>query len=86
MDRTGWVRGGDRSAGQPMQRSGWIRAARYIAESFWRSVIVAWLLVLEMLVLECGACVLHAATAATSSHSPFFFEHHRGKPPTAYIA
>ena len=41
MDRTGWVRGGDRSAGQPMQRSGWIRAARYIAESFWRSVIVA---------------------------------------------
>ena len=35
MDRTGWVRGGDRSAGQPMQRSGWIRAARYIAdESF----------------------------------------------------
>ena len=42
MDRTGWVRGGDRSAGQPMQRSGWIRAARYIAESFWRSVIVAW--------------------------------------------
>ena len=42
MDRTGWVRGGDRSAGQPMQRSGWIRAARYIAESFWRSVIVPW--------------------------------------------
>ena len=41
MDRTGWVRGGDRSAGQPMQRSAWIRAARYIAESFWRSVIVA---------------------------------------------
>ena len=41
MDRTGWVRGGDRSAGQPMQRSGWIRAARCIAESFWRSVIVA---------------------------------------------
>ena len=39
MDRTGWVRGGDRSAGQPMQRSGWIRAARYIAESFWRSVV-----------------------------------------------
>ena len=33
MDRTGWVRGGDRSAGQPMQRSGWIRAARCIAES-----------------------------------------------------
>ena len=42
MDRTGWVRGGDRSAGQPMQRSGWIRAAMYIAESFWRSVIVAY--------------------------------------------